>query len=272
MNLLEKELSLQKEQIISHEDPASSGLKEVKQLLISAGIEDTQIMRQMAPKSLLIANEHKFGKTIELENFDKEYAGNVYLEEQIKQLCIDYNLRFLNSTLFTGFMAVEVISKIKEFANDTHTPIDAHTQKTRFYILAPAESFTLTEDVVVKEVINRDPIIFYKIDDTHYRLIYKWGKDFTILRRIQGWKWKNPTNRRHFSFLTALPFVALVFSFAFPVFFVTNLIWSFVLISAFSYAFASARTGICYAKDPFDYIEGFFTPNNWNSSRKTVKG
>ena len=55
-----------------------------------------------------------------------------------------------------------------------------------------------------------DPVLFYKIDDQHYRLIHKWGNDFTVLRRIKGYVYDNVDNYSRTMKLVSLTFFLLL--------------------------------------------------------------
>ena len=153
----------------------------------------------------------------QLENLENEYEGKVYKIEQIEKLCVDYRLRFLQSKYYTGSYDVQVAAKIKEFAVSTNSPIDDYTLGRRFYMLAPEEMFQLqNEKYVSKSDLRRqaDPAIFFQIDERHYRLIHKWGEDFTIFRLIKGFRWKSWWSHQWFNTVMLLPIVAFAFTIA----------------------------------------------------------
>lgn len=204
----QKTIQLDKElEMIAHQDEkAFEPLQEVKLLLAGDHQQDVGLMRSLAGSSKLIQQEKIVGAQLELEKFNKQY-GKTFTLEQIKTLAMKYNLRFLRSTRFKGDMDIQVISKVKEFAKEHEVScLDEHSLGTKFFIMAPAESFHMEtrslksvraqekEEARRKLMMERDPILFYKIDEKHYRMIHKWGRDLTATRAIAGWYWKNFKN------------------------------------------------------------------------------
>ena len=241
-------------------------VKEVKLLLKGDKQKDLALMRSLAPNSSLIVEETKLGELLTLEKFKEEYLGEVFTIDKIKTLAINYKLRFLNSKLFVGKMDIQVIAKINEFAKMTNTDLNGHDLETKFFILAPVEMFKCNKEQKIKKR-DLDSIIFYKIDDNHYRMIHKWGNDFSIFRRIIGWKWEHPKNVRHFNFLIYFPTVFITMLMSIPkTSFMNNTLFCFITSAIFSYIVAIFRNSQ-YTDDPFDYYPNYFTPHNWNNNR-----
>ena len=199
---LDKEL----EMIAQNDEKAFEPLQEVKLLLAGDHQQDVNLMRSLAGNSKLIQQEKIVGAQLELERFNSQY-GKTFTIDQIKALAVKYHLRFLHSTKFKGDMDIQVISKVKEFAKEHEVScLDEHSLGTKFFIMAPAESFHMTtrslksvraqekEEARRKLMLERDPILFYKIDQKHYRMIHKWGRDLTASRATMGWYWKNFKN------------------------------------------------------------------------------
>ena len=268
--IMEENSLLERELRAAHKErteTASKDVKELKLLLASDGQRDLEMLRSLAPNSPLIANEKKLGSLIELENFEKEYLGKVYTRNMIKDLAVDYKLKFLPATYFKGDMDVVVLSKIRQFAKDTNTEIDRHTLSSRFFILAPHQCFHLKERERPTPPKPIDPLIFYKISENHYRLIHKWGADFTPLRRLLGWKWENVHNVRTFNFLVQLPVLAVIFC----IFFDTTTIveHSYLLaltIATLSYFIARFRNNELISAATKRVDIKFFTPDNWDTA------
>ena len=183
-----KELNKSKKAMLTEKNEI---LSSVKLLMDSDAAEDLRISRALGSYHSLARAEVMVGKKIELEKLDAGYGGNVFKIEDIKNLCIKYRLRFLKSQHFAGHLDIEVFAKLKEFSKETNTEITDGNLERKFYILAPDESFTLKANRLPR--ISDDPAIFYKIDDSHYRLIHKWGADFTPLRYLKGLMWRNGT-------------------------------------------------------------------------------
>jgi hypothetical protein len=206
MKLIEKELERSKAP--SHE------VKEVKLLLESNHAEDLNILRKLSKNSELSVLERNYGNKIELEKMDKEYNGNTYSLSEIRNICIRYRLRFLSSQLYKGKFDSVAVQKIKSFAKEMNLDLNDHVLKTKFFIIAPPEMFSLEE---AKYVTKRqlDPVMMYKVSDDIFKKIYAWGADFTPLRRLIGWKWERARNEFIFN---ATIFYLLIFCFIFFLF------------------------------------------------------
>jgi hypothetical protein len=270
-------VSIEKElEKVSSEDKQKFNLdpiNEVKLLLAGESSEDARILRGLSQNSQFNRIENMRGKQIELENLEKDFDGKVYTKEQIESLCVDYRLRFLQSRLYTGSYDVQVAAKIKEFAKDTLAPIDEYTLGRRYFVMAPKEMFELkTEKYVSKAELRRqaDPAIFYQIDENHYRLVHKWGSDFTIFRLIEGFRWKSWWSHQWFNTIMIAPIVAALWFLCFEApaaQFEIHPILNTLVIGAFSFISALLFFGV-WKQDEGEAIEGFFTKTNWNSDKK----
>lgn len=248
---------------------ADGSVNEVKLLLAGEEQEDLRILKGIGVNSTIVQIEQENGKRIELEKLDRDFAGNVFEVGDIEKLCIKYRLRFLPSTLFVGNIEARVALKIKEFAKVTKTEIDEYTLRTRFLIMAPPESFRLQRVQFVRTVKDPDPLIFYKISDTKYRLIHKWGNDFSILRRLLGFRWANLRNYWLTNFFLLLPIATLLVCMVIPATVIIQKTLPATLLVLIVTAFFT-----CWMNRPvtdehwFDSERGFFTPWNWNISEK----
>ena len=280
---LEKELLKDKEGRLKKSSDERTAVDEVKLLLAGEDQEDQRILRFMGGNSAVMQLENFKGENIEWEKLEKEY-GKVFSRDQIRDLAIDYRLRFLNSNLFIGSMNVEVTAKIKEFAKDINTVMDEHTLLTRFFILAVPSCFSLqkvkakrfSEWEERKRQAQLDPVLFYKIDDNHYRMIHQWGKEFTLYRKLLGYRWKTPNTLRTSSFFMALPVVALLMAAIFPDFIWTHMSTAIFAVTGFSFLFATLfnvialKEGGFFVEDKTVYNPNYFTPTNWDSNQITV--
>ena len=109
--------------------------------------------------------------------------GDFVTKQNLEELGVKYNLRCLKRTYFKGNIPKEAIPYVTRFGEE----IEATGKKFyrgNVYILAPAESFKLKK-------IEKDPILLYKIEDGYFKVIYKWGNDMTIGRRIQAFLMRN---------------------------------------------------------------------------------
>ncbi|MBC7643324.1 MAG: hypothetical protein H7174_13485 [Flavobacterium sp.] len=103
-------------------------------------------------------------------NFDLLDTTKIYHVQQIKEICIDYRLRFLDSSFFKNDIPEEAISKIKYLEKDHNTNLNG------FKIMAPSKLFQLKN--------YDDPLMFAPIGNDYYYLIHKWGNDINPFRKI----------------------------------------------------------------------------------------
>lgn len=262
---IEKELQNKKESAYNKQEDV---VKEVKLLLEGKTQQDLQTMRHLAPNSVAITNERKLGLNLEIEKLDEEY-GKVFHIDQIREIAIEYRLRFLRSKHFRGNLDVVAISKLNEFAKETNTNLDTHTLGSKFYILAPPEQFILKD---FYKVIDKDPVLFYKIDDLHYRMIHKWGKDFTVFRRILGFKWKNSFNKRLVHQALLFPIVMTLMAIASNSMFAYEYPkWLIFISLIINFAISRLTNTTTATGEPFKHDDDYFTPHNWNST-ENLKG
>ncbi|NVN18408.1 hypothetical protein GUA46_08645 [Muricauda sp. HICW] len=146
-------------------------LDEVQQILNKHSLKDEQISKQLGSKSNFRENDF---------DFDLLETDKIFHIDQIKEICIDYRLRFLNSSYFKGKIPQEAISKIKQLEAAHNTKIKG------FKIMAPSKLFKLED--------KDDPLLFAPIGNDYYYLIHKWGNDLHPLRKLFAWPFKNIAN------------------------------------------------------------------------------
>jgi len=113
-------------------------------------------------------------------NFDLLETSNIYHLSDIEKICIDYRLRFLNSSYFKAKLPYEAISKIKHLEKIHETKLEG------FKIMAPAKLFKLEN--------ADDPLLFAPIGNQYYYLVHSWGKDLHPYRKLMMWPFKNLEN------------------------------------------------------------------------------
>lgn len=100
--------------------------------------------------------------------FDYLESDRIFHVDQIKAVCVDYRLRFLNSNRFKGQVPEEAVSKIRSLEKQHNTTLSG------FKIAAPSKLFKLDN--------YDDPLLFAPVGNGYYYLIHKWGND------ISGWR------------------------------------------------------------------------------------
>ncbi|WP_394748595.1 hypothetical protein [Spongiimicrobium salis] len=134
------------------------------------------------------AKEHRIEKNIQqgstvIQNrfdFDALETKNIYHIDHIKEICINYRLRFLDSKYFKANIPQEAIQRIKALEKEHQIEIKG------FKIIAPSKLFKLED--------KDDPLLFAPIGNDYFYLIHKWGDDLHPFRRAIMWPFKNILN------------------------------------------------------------------------------
>lgn len=113
-------------------------------------------------------------------DFDLLETDRIYHLDHIKEICIDYRLRFLNSKYFKGEIPAEAISKIKRLEQEHDIEIKGYK------IMAPSKLFKLED--------KDDPLLMVPIGNDYFYLIHKWGNDLHPLRKWMMWPFKSIVN------------------------------------------------------------------------------
>lgn len=162
---------------------------EVEELLMS---EIFQILNEDVVSQKNIAKEKSDQGSVAVNAFDFEFleTSRIYHLDQIKKICIDYRLRFLDSKYFKGEIPESAVAEIQSLEKKHQI------QLCGFKILAPSKLFKLQD--------KDDPLLFVPIGNGYYYLIHKWGRDLHPLRKLFAWPFKSVVN---------LALVVLMFSY-----------------------------------------------------------
>jgi hypothetical protein len=111
---------------------------------------------------------HHFGNGAKIATgknaqFQIAQENQLFSEKQLKNTCVRYRLRLLNSKLYGGEVPYEVVSAIKSYE---HRHPDKEIQ---FHILAPS-AFFLQEDEY------KSPLLFAAHGNESFEMICQWGK------------------------------------------------------------------------------------------------
>jgi len=127
---------------------------------------------------------------------DKLKGEQIFHISDIKKLCVEYRLRFLDSHLFKKQIPEEAISKIRELERDHETKLQ------HFKIVAPAKLLKLEN--------ADDPLLFAPLGNEYFYLIHKWGNDLHPLRKWLMWPYKSFENLVFTVFLISIVLTAFV--------------------------------------------------------------
>lgn len=146
-------------------------LEEVKSILAKEFQKDNRIREELSSNTAVPANNF---------DFDLLETGRIYHLEQIKKICIDYRLRFLDTSYFKGEIPQTALSEIKELER-------SHGIELKGYkIMAPSRLFKLED--------KDDPLLFAPIGNGYFYLVHKWGNDLHPFRRLYAWPFKSVVN------------------------------------------------------------------------------
>ena len=129
-------------------------------------------------------------------NISKIDSNKLFHVNQIKKICIDYRLRFLELNLFKGKVPKKAYQNLEKFKAD-HPNL-----KFDLKIMAPSKLFELEN--------YDDPLLFASLGNGYYYLIHKWGNDLSFFRKISVWPFKNLVNILTFISIISLVITALV--------------------------------------------------------------
>ncbi len=113
-------------------------------------------------------------------NPDKIDSNRLFHVDQIRKICIDYRLRFLDFNFFKCGVPDEAYTKLKEFELN-HPDLDLNIK-----MMAPTKLFQLEN--------YDDPLMFVSLGNNYYYLIHKWGNDMSYFRKMFMWPFKNIYN------------------------------------------------------------------------------
>lgn len=145
-------------------------------------VEVQQILKGNSSKSKKISENLVSSKSVLSNDFDFDLleTDKIYHIEQIKKICIDYRLRFLDSRYFKGKIPNAAFDKIKQLEESHDTEIKG------FKIMAPSKLFKLED--------KDDPLLFAPIGNDYFYLIHKWGNDLHPFRKLLVWPFKSIVN------------------------------------------------------------------------------
>jgi hypothetical protein len=107
-------------------------------------------------------------------------AKQLFTTDDIKQLCIQYRLRFLDASKFKGDIPFEAVTKTKDLEQRVGVEF------THFKIVAPDDRFRL-------EDCDKDPLLFIRLSDRYYYLVHQWGNDMKWYRKLLVWPMRSFT-------------------------------------------------------------------------------
>ncbi len=140
-------------------------LDSVHQILQESQLKDEEILRRLK------AGSGEDNLSNHLSVADK---ARVFKIAEIKNICVRYRLRFLDSVHFKSDYPYAAIAEIYAFEKKYSVKIE------RFYIAAPDHTFNL-------ENVNKDPLLFASLGNGDFYLLHQWGKDLAWHKKFSLW-------------------------------------------------------------------------------------
>ena len=123
---------------------------------------------------------HTKNLSVNCFDFDQLATNKIFHISQIKGVCIDYRLRFLDVKYFKGNIPDMAFEKIKSLEKQHNTSLEG------FKIMAPSVLFRLKK--------TDDPLLFVPMGNDYFYLIHKWGNDLSAMRKLWVWPLKKIQN------------------------------------------------------------------------------
>ena len=155
-------------------------LQQVREILHKDQLKEEDILKRIQEANPQEIDSNPF-------DFDLLESGRIFHLSQIKKICINYRLRFLNTKFFKEDLPLEAVAAVKELEKTHEIAIKG------FKMVAPAEYFRLEN--------ADDPLLFAPIGNNYYYLVHKWGRDLHPLRKLVMWPLRNLENLLIFSFI-----------------------------------------------------------------------
>ena len=146
-------------------------LDEVYRIFSENDTRREEIHSTLTAKSALMENNF---------NFDLLESSRIFHITDLKEICVTYRLRFLDSRFFKGDFPEEAISEIKYLENQHDISLG------NFKIVAPAKLLKLEN--------ADDPLLLAPMGNDYYYLVHKWGRDLHPMRKLLMWPYKTFDN------------------------------------------------------------------------------
>jgi len=156
-------------------------------------------------------------------DFDHLETNKIYHLDQIKAICIDYRLRFLDAKYFKGKLPQSAIAAVKKLEKEHHTELK------NFKIIAPSKLFKLEN--------ADDPLLFAPMGNDYFYLVHKWGNDLHPLRKFMMWFFKSFENLIILTLLVSVVITAMIPN---GMFSNTTSVSSFIMIFLFMFKSVAA--------------------------------
>lgn len=200
-----RELNAQREKTVGE----TSLISEEQRLLLSpGGDKERQALRIAGIDHEILEAQKKIGIEIDRKRGEENYKNSVFTKDEVKNICVKYDLRFLSSSDFIGDLGSDAPKEMASFIKEN----PEIGQSNCFYIIASEEYFHLNRhnNNTKKTKKGSKAMILYKEPhNDNYVLINSWGS-YSILRRIRGLYMESFTNMHIYgAIIFSIPFTLL---------------------------------------------------------------
>jgi hypothetical protein len=197
----------------------------------------------------VLSNLQLYNRSFELIDEDDVDVLDVFSEKDIKDICTDYRLRFLDSQFYKKEIPYAAVLKIKDLN------VRYRKDLKGFKILAPIESFRADGK-------DKELLLFAPTSNGNYCLLYKWGSNLNKNRKWLYWHL-----RRFETLLFTVALISGILAVSLP----TRLIWlpehadywGMYRVGAFMHIFIFNMGFTAYLTFTFS---NNFSSASWNSS------
>ena len=167
-----------REPILASVPATSPELEPAYALLREQGAQEERLIEQLGMQHSL----HRINDPRRHRWLTHLYNGEVYHVNDVREVCVNYRMRMLPSHRYCGPIDPEFGLKLNRFQREHQLTDD--DLKHNFFVVAPAETFDLEK----RQRPLVDPLLLYRIDAQHYRLVHQWGGDLHPLRYLRAWR------------------------------------------------------------------------------------
>jgi hypothetical protein len=182
-------------------------ISDLKKVLQEDVKSEEAALSSMGLASNVLAVKQQFW--LKQHQLNEHYRGDVFLLDDVRQVCMDYSMRMLPAHLYRGPLDTMFAPKVKNFQRQ-HQLTDEEVEEN-FFIVAPPEAFELEKRQ--RPVLDLDPVLLYKVNDNFYKLVHQWGSDLNILRYVDSWKRRDLWNMTLHWFLMTFMVTMLLLGF-----------------------------------------------------------
>ncbi len=143
------------------EAQAEALLEEVRALLHEAAQEEQRILHDLSNGITSLG----------IPSAEHLQADRIFHVNAIRELCIEYRLRFLPAERFQGAIPHAALAELRRLERSAARPVGG------CHVVAPASLFKLDDPLA-------DPMLFVPVTADHWYLVHRWGHDMVWYRKL----------------------------------------------------------------------------------------